>query len=111
MLSDPHHRPFWISPRQICIVPVSQENLPYCHTVRKALHDAGFQVFLDASTKTMNKKIREAQLAQYNFILVCGAEEQRDGTVNVRSRDNTRVGTKSVADTITWLSELNATFQ
>lgn len=32
--------------------------------------------------------MREAQLAQYNYILVIGAEEMAARTVNVRTRDN-----------------------
>lgn len=33
-------------------------------------------------------QVREAQLAQYNYILVLGEEEKAAGTVNVRTRDN-----------------------
>lgn len=44
------------------------------------------------SGETMNKKIRNAQLEQYNYILVVGKSEQEKGTVNVRSRDNTIIG-------------------
>jgi threonyl-tRNA synthetase len=55
-------RPFWLSPRQICIVPVSQDNIPYCHEVYAFLRAAGFEVLVESSTKTMNKKIREAQV-------------------------------------------------
>lgn len=36
----------------------------------------------------MYVQVREAQLAQYNYILVLGEEEKRNGTVNVRTRDN-----------------------
>lgn len=36
--------------------------------------------------------MREAQLAQYNYILVVGAEEKAAGTVNVRTRDNQASG-------------------
>uniref|UniRef100_A0A914RKP1 Anticodon-binding domain-containing protein n=1 Tax=Parascaris equorum TaxID=6256 RepID=A0A914RKP1_PAREQ len=37
---------------------------------------------------TLNKQIRNAQLAQFNFILVVGPKEAQNGTVNVRTRDN-----------------------
>merc|ERR1719153_2240617 len=37
---------------------------------------------------TMNKKVRNAQLAQYNFIFVVGQNEVANRTVNVRTRDN-----------------------
>ncbi len=92
-------------------MPVSQENIPYGESVRQRLYAAGFEVVLENSKKTLNKKVRESQLAQYNFILVVGAEEEKTGTVNVRSRDNTRVGIKSVDEAITWFQELVATYQ
>lgn len=37
---------------------------------------------------TINKKVRNAQLAQFNFILVVGEKEKTSGSVNVRTRDN-----------------------
>merc|ERR1712038_2025926 len=37
---------------------------------------------------TMNKKVRNAQLSQYNFIFVVGQNEVANRTVNVRTRDN-----------------------
>jgi len=56
---------------------------------RKQLHDQGFNVDseLDAGL-TINKKVRNAQLAQYNFILVVGEREAGCESVNVRTRDN-----------------------
>ncbi|CAM6001885.1 unnamed protein product, partial [Sphagnum balticum] len=61
--------PFWLSPRQ--------------------LYAAGFEAEVNiASNDTFNKKIRNAQLDQFNFILVVGEKEAENGTVNVRTRDN-----------------------
>ena len=62
-------RPFWLSPRQMAIVPIFPSLDPYAQEVQKKMWDAGFQVDcdLDAGT-TLNKKIRQNQLAQYNFI-------------------------------------------
>ena len=40
--------------------------------------------------------MREAQLSQYNYILVVGEQEQREGTVNVRTRDNIVHGMHSI---------------
>ncbi len=104
-------RPFWISPRQLCIVPVSQENIPYGEVVRERLYAAGFEVVLESSKKTLNKKVRESQLAQYNFTLVVGTEEEKTNSVNVRARDNSRVGVKTLDDAIKWFQELVDTYQ
>jgi len=48
----------------------------------------------------MNKKIRNAQLSQHNFILVVGEKEQSNGTVNIRTRDNKVHGEHTIAKVI-----------
>ena len=56
-------------------------------------------------------QVREAQLSQYNFILVVGASEQENGTVNVRTRDNQVHGEKSMEELLKWFQELKDTYQ
>ena len=59
---------------------------------------------------TLNKKIRNAQLAQFNFILVVGEKERSSDTVNVRTRDNKVHGEVSVTDLITKLNKIRDEF-
>ncbi|KAF5401410.1 hypothetical protein PHET_04909 [Paragonimus heterotremus] len=81
--------PFWLSPRQALVIPVVSAFDQYAMEVRDRLHAAGFMVSVDTDPgRTLNKKIRTGQLAQYNFILVTGEKEATSGTVNVRTRDN-----------------------
>lgn len=81
--------PFWLSPRQSIVIPVAPPFDDYARKVKDELFNAGFVCDADIDAgDTMNKKIRNAQLAQYNFILVVGEKEQQNGTVNVRTRDN-----------------------
>ena len=61
--------PFWLSPRQAMVVPVAAPFNDYAQTVRKQLKEAGFMCEANVdNTETMNKKVRNAQLAQFNFI-------------------------------------------
>ncbi|KAG8381368.1 hypothetical protein BUALT_Bualt06G0115000 [Buddleja alternifolia] len=87
--------PFWLSPRQAIVCPVSEKSQPYALQVRDRLHDAGFIVDVDSSDRTINKKVREAQLAQYNYILVVGEKEVGTGQVSVRVRDSNDATLKS----------------
>nr|CAD7434325.1 unnamed protein product [Timema monikensis] len=81
--------PFWLSPRQSIVIPVGPSLDSYAFQVKQKIYDAGFMCDVDVDPgDTMNKKIRNAQLAQYNFILVVGEKEKTAGTVNVRTRDN-----------------------
>ncbi|KAI9294541.1 threonyl-tRNA synthetase [Neoconidiobolus thromboides FSU 785] len=90
--------PFWISPRQVMIVPVNLKVAEYAEKVRQTLHDAGFYADADLGENTLNKKIRNAELSQYNFIAVVGAEEENTNSVNLRNRDDQ--GTKAKGETI-----------
>merc|ERR1711871_1042920 len=78
--------PFWLSPRQVMVVPVHQEHYPYAEEVRQIMYNAGFHADADLGEDTMNQKVRKAQLAQYNFILVVGGDEVEKRGVNVRTR-------------------------
>lgn len=101
--------PFWLSPRQILIVNVGTAFLDYAFEVKEQLFRAGFNVDVDDSTKTLNKKIREGQMAHYNYILVVGAAEQEAKSVNIRTRDNQVHGTKSIEEAIAMFKELDNT--
>merc|ERR1739836_50146 len=81
--------PFWLSPRQIMVVPVGPTFNEYAANVRDQLKSEGYMCEADLdNSNTMNKKVRNAQLAQYNFIFVVGEKERSNETVNVRTRDN-----------------------
>jgi len=103
--------PFWLSPRQVAVLPVSDRFLHYAQQVHQRIHDAGFFVDVDSSDRKLAKKIREAQLAQYNYILVVGEKEQADGTVNVRTRDNEVHGERTIDQIISEFRQLTERFQ
>jgi len=88
--------PLFLSPRQVCVVPVNKSFDEYALSVQRRLRAAGFFVDADLSSRTLNKMIRESQLAQYNFIFVVGKAEAESDSVNVRTRDNEVHGTKTV---------------
>ncbi|TDH73530.1 hypothetical protein CCR75_007654 [Bremia lactucae] len=98
--------PFWLSPRQMLVVTVGAAFIEYGYEVKDALFRAGFDVEIDDSGKTLNKKIREGQMAHYNFILVVGAHEKETRSVNIRTRDNKVRGTKTLDEAITMFKDL-----
>jgi threonyl-tRNA synthetase len=103
--------PFWISPRQVMVVPVGPSLDAYANEVRDKLYEAGFMSESDTDAgDTMNKKIRNAQLAQFNFILVVGDKERQAGTVNVRTRDNKVHGEVTVEELIRKFGKLRADY-
>ncbi|SOV15732.1 threonine--tRNA ligase [Plasmodium sp. gorilla clade G2] len=80
--------PFWLSPRQAMVLPVSDKYNDYANYVYETLNNNLFDVDIDLSVNTLNKKIREAQLKQFNYILVVGEKELTTNTVTLRDRDD-----------------------
>ncbi|KAH7095006.1 threonyl-tRNA synthetase-like protein [Paraphoma chrysanthemicola] len=80
--------PFWLSPRQVMVIPVMPSANDYVKEVQAELRKHRLHADIDISGNTMQKKIRTAQLSLYNFIMVVGAEEQKAKAVNWRNRDD-----------------------
>lgn len=90
--------PLWLSPRQATVVPISEASLAYAHQVRTTLRAKGLHCEVDASSSKMQKKVRDAQLQQVNYILVVGEQERDKALVNVRTRDNVVHGMFALSD-------------
>jgi len=88
--------PFWLSPRQVVVIPVAVPFKEYASQVCERLKSLGLFADLDNGADTLPKKVRNGEIAQYNFILVVGEEEMTTQSVNIRNRDD--IGTKARAE-------------
>jgi len=88
--------PLWLNPVQVKILPLADRFNDYADEIRKQFHNAMIRVEMDDRSESLNKKIREAQLEQVNYILIVGEKEKKDKTVNVRTRDGKVHGTVNV---------------
>ncbi|XP_027987427.1 threonine--tRNA ligase, mitochondrial [Eptesicus fuscus] len=99
--------PLWLSPFQVMVLPVGAEQEDYAREVQQSLRAGGLVGDLDAdSGQTLSRRVRGAQLANYNFQFVVGQKEQSSRTVNVRTRDNRRLGERDLAAAVGRLLEL-----
>jgi threonyl-tRNA synthetase len=81
--------PLWLAPVQAVLLPINDDLIPFAEDVAKNMIEAGLRVEVDDRTESLNRKVREAQLAKTPLILTCGAKEQEAGTVSVRTLDGT----------------------
>jgi len=79
--------PLWMAPVQAIILPINDGLAPSAEEVRSSLAKAGLRVEIDTRTESLNKKIREAQLANIPLILTFGKKEKESGTLSVRTLD------------------------
>lgn len=80
--------PLWLSPLAIRILPVSDRHDAYAGQLAQRFRERGFHVEVDHSSESFSKKVRNAQLAQANYILTVGDQEVEHQTANLRTRDN-----------------------
>ena len=90
--------PLWLSPRQIMLIPVHKDWIPYCEELCAMLRKEKFYVDVSSGRETFQKKVRNAQLAQYNYQLVIGEAESKNRSVNVRTRANEVQGEMKIED-------------
>jgi len=79
--------PFWLSPRQIAVLPIANKYNEYAEYVHSQLEAFKFYSVCDKSSVTFKKKIRTAQLDQFNYMAVVGEIEETNLTVNLRGRE------------------------
>lgn len=99
--------PLWLSPAQVMVIPVGGNSEAYAQQVVRQFREADFMADGDYDHgATLNKKIRSAQLSQYNYIFVVGEKECVSGTVSVRTRGGKQMGRRPTEDVLTLLTQL-----
>ncbi|MBW3020148.1 threonine--tRNA ligase [Candidatus Woesearchaeota archaeon] len=90
--------PLWLNPNQVKILPIADRHQEYANKILKEFIDEEIRADVDDKSETIPKKVRNAQLEQFNYILVVGDKELEDGTVTVRTRAGEVEGTVKVKD-------------
>ena len=78
--------PFWLSPVQAVVLPISEKQIEYAESVEARLLAAGVRVKLDSRNETLGFKIREAEKQKIPLSLVVGEQEAQAGAVSPRLR-------------------------
>src|SRR6185436_10038222 len=78
--------PFWLSPVQAVVLPLSEKFTGYGREVLAKLKAAGIRAEIDESNEKLGAKIRHAQLQKVPFMLVVGEREAAGGSVSLRVR-------------------------
>ena len=95
--------PFWLSPIQIVMIPISQNFNEYALNVKKVLGSKGYRVNVDDRDEKMQAKIRDAQMKKIPYMLIVGSKEMESNTVSIRERSGKTMGVMTVDEFITKL--------
>jgi len=104
--------PLWLTPTQAIVLPVSEKHEKYAEKVLKSLENHEIRALLDARAETVGKKIREAEMGKYPFMVIVGDQEMAEGTISVRRHGGGDQGSLTV-DAFASLvsSEINSTLK
>ena len=78
--------PVWLSPEQVRVLPITDDQRAYAEEVTRALHDAGLRVHLDARSETLKYRVAEGARMKVPYLLVLGGREVENHTVAVNVR-------------------------
>ncbi len=90
--------PVWLAPVQAIVLPVSDRHNEYAARVAAELREAGVRVETDDRSESVGKKIRDAELGRYPYMLVVGDREQEAKGLAVRSHSDGELGAMPAAD-------------
>jgi threonyl-tRNA synthetase len=90
--------PVWLAPVQAIVLPVSDRHNSYAEQVAGDLREAGVRLETDDRSESVGKKIRDAELGRYPYMLVVGDREQEADGIAVRSHSDGELGAMPVAD-------------
>jgi len=90
--------PTWLAPVQAIVLPISDRNNEYGRQVMAELRERGVRVTIDERSESVGKKVRDATLGRYPYMLVVGDREREGGQVSVRSREEGELGAMAPAE-------------
>ncbi len=90
--------PLWISPNQIKIMTLNDNAKKYAQEIYKDLFSAGLEVELNDKSESMGKKVREAQIQRFNYLVVLGEKEKIERKIAVKKWGSKEITTMTLEE-------------
>ncbi|MCC5854943.1 MAG: threonine--tRNA ligase [Idiomarina sp.] len=90
--------PAWLSPNQVVIMNITDNQAEYAKKLVSELKNQGFRATADLRNEKIGFKIREHTLKRVPYLLVVGDQEVEQQQVAVRTRRGEDLGKLAVAD-------------
>jgi len=76
----------WLSPIQVRIITVSNEQNEYGEKLLNILNSEDFRTDFDDREETVGKKIRQSEIEWIPYTIIIGKKEQQNQTISIRKR-------------------------
>jgi len=90
--------PLWLTPDQVCILPISDKYMDYSKEVLNSLKISDIRAEIDERGEKTGRKIRDAEVRKIPFMLIVGEREAAEGKVSVRRHGGEDLGSMSLED-------------
>lgn len=76
--------PFWLSPEQVRILPVSEKNAGYAEDVCAKCLQAGLRAKIDRRKESLGTKVHAAEQEKIPYYVIVGEKEEKTGSITIR---------------------------
>lgn len=90
--------PLWLMPKQAIILSISEKYEKYAEKVLNLLENNEIRALIDNRNETIGKKIREAEMQKYPFMIIIGEQEELENKITVRQHGGEDLGLITIAD-------------
>ncbi|GMO65409.1 MAG: threonine--tRNA ligase [Endomicrobiia bacterium] len=90
--------PLWISPVQVAIVNINEDQYEYCSYLLKEFKHNNIRAIFDSRNEKIGYKIRENAMKKIPYIVVVGNKEMNTDKISVRARGNKDLGIMGIDD-------------
>ncbi len=100
--------PFWLSPEQFAILPISEKYEDYANEVFLILQENDIRGYVDHRAEKIGRKIRDAEVNKVPMMIIIGEKEAEEGKISVRRKGEGDLGSFTIEDFISYTnSEIN----
>ena len=99
--------PFWITPLQTVVIPISSDFDYYAKNVYQQIKKNGISSEVDLKNHNLNYKIRDHLLTKVPLLLICGKKEVDTNSVTIRRLDSNKQENMELKEFIKKYSALN----
>ena len=84
--------PLWLAPDQVIILPVSEKYMNFAQNVQSYLKKCDIRTLIDERNEKIGRKIRDAEMKKYPYMVIVGEKEEADNAVSVRAHGQVDLG-------------------
>ena len=88
--------PLWLAPDQVIILPVSEKYLNFAQNVQTYLKKSDIRSLIDERNEKIGRKIRDAEMKKYPYMVIVGEKEEAEQAVSVRAHGQVDLGSMSL---------------